>query len=271
MEGFYLNLSFEEYLNQHHVSQTVLKAVKKSPAHAQYKLLEEVEQTPAMQKGTALHDKILRPDFFNMNYVIVNGDGRTAAVKQAKADAEAAGKTVLTRAEADEVISISEKVKSKEAANKLISNATYTELSIFWKDKLHGVDCKARLDGYLEELGIVFDIKTTRDASEDEFNRSIIQYGYHVQAAYYLRGLRALGKPANAFIVIAVETQAPFEVAIYDLIEWEGLGDLELGAMLQTYAKCLQTQNFPGYSEQVTVIKPPKWAQDKINNLKMVA
>ena len=67
------------------------------------------------------------------------------------------------------------------------------EVSGFWQERRRW--CRARFD----LLGhVAYDYKTTDDASASGFERAMTTYGYHQQADFYLRGLRALGHPAGA-------------------------------------------------------------------------
>lgn len=73
------------------------------------------------------------------------------------------------------------------------------EYSMVWRD-FSGCWMKGRVDGYNENEGTVLDIKTTRDLRR----LKLTTYGYDLQAVWYMNGLRALGKRADAirFLVI---------------------------------------------------------------------
>ena len=68
------------------------------------------------------------------------------------------------------------------------------ELSIVWHDHSTGLRCKARIDAQHPEK--VIDLKTNEDARsgklEDNFTKSLWNYSYYTQAAFYQSGWEAV-------------------------------------------------------------------------------
>jgi len=88
------------------------------------------------------------------------------------------------------------------------------EVTFFSKDQDTGLLKKCRADGYSE--GIVFDFKTTRDASLGSFTNDCKRYNYRLSAAYYLEIIsEATGVRHEDFRFIACEKEDPCETAIY--------------------------------------------------------
>jgi hypothetical protein len=84
-----------------------------------------------------------------------------------------------------------------------------------------------------------------------------------VQAAFYLRGLRALGHEA-AFRYIVVETFPPYELSVISL----GPDVLAVAAAKVDYAinlwrTCLETSNWPGYPTEVCWAELPAWEESR--------
>ena len=84
-------------------------------------------------------------------------------------------------------------------------------------------------------------------------------YGYHQQADFYLRGLRALGHPAGdqPMRFICQETQAPYLVQVHtcDDLAMEvaaALNDRAIGI----YAEAIASGEWPGYPELCTPSRP---------------
>jgi exodeoxyribonuclease VIII len=108
---------------------------------------------------------------------------------------------------------------------------------------------------------IVVDLKTTEDASPAGFRKSIGQWRYGVQAAWYLHSLeQATGIRPSQFIFIAVEKKAPYAVACYaadeEMIQ---LGMETAMRDLQRIAECRTAERWPGYSDQIEMISLPAW------------
>jgi exodeoxyribonuclease VIII len=112
------------------------------------------------------------------------------------------------------------------------------------------------------ERGVIVDLKTTRDASPDGFAKSVAQYRYHVQAAFYSDGYRAaFGEAPRGFVFIAVETEPPYLVAVYVASETMAQrGRIEYQTDLDTFRRCQDADTWPGYSDAPLTIDLPKWA-----------
>ena len=112
------------------------------------------------------------------------------------------------------------------------------------------------------EKGVIVDLKTTRDASPDGFAKSVAQYRYHVQAAFYSDGYKAaFGEAPRGFVFIAVETEPPYLVAVYVASEtMTSRGRIEYQTDLDTFRECLATDTWPGYSSSPLTLDLPKWA-----------
>ena len=95
-----------------------------------------------------------------------------------------------------------------------LMNGAQHEVTFFSKDEETGLLKKCRADGYNQ--GIVFDVKTTQDASLGSFVNDCKRYNYRSQAAYYLEVIsEAMGFRHEDFRFIASEKEDPCESAIY--------------------------------------------------------
>lgn len=139
------------------------------------------------------------------------------------------------------------------------------EVSAFWIDEETGVECRCRPDWVHpvgEESVLLLDVKTYSIASASEFRRQVARKRYDVQAAYYSDGYeKASGKTVLGFIFLAVETEWPFAANAF-MLDDESLesGRQKYRANLRTYAECLRTGKWPGYSAGIDVIRLPSWA-----------
>jgi exodeoxyribonuclease VIII len=192
-------------------------------------------------------------------------------------------RNVLSAEQFEQLRNMRDAIMAHPAASKLLSAPGESELSAYWMQKV--VDpktgevigeqlCRARPDKWRKD-GILIDLKTTEDASEEEFARSIAKWSYEVQDDFYLHGiaeaLRQCGgfedfAPPRAFVFIAVEKTACVVdgqakgVAVYRLDdESRALGRTKWMADLATYTKCQNSGEWPGYAITIRQIKLPAW------------
>lgn len=256
-----VSLSAEDYHRLDAVSASRLSDMDRSPAYCRWRIDHPHEDTDATRIGDATHAAVLTPDLFRARYVAApECDRRTKAGKDAyaaaEAEAAARGGVILPNADFDLCLRLRDAVWQNEEARALLESCTAFEQSIAWKDSGTRLQCKARFDA-LGDITIP-DLKTTRSAQASGFIRSVVSYGYHRQAAWYLRGAAECGLPARDFAFIVVEKAAPFQVAVYRLDKAAlDTGATECADLLAQYAECRKANDWPGYPGGVLSL--PKW------------
>lgn len=263
------NFPSADYHSIDAASASRLKSVRRSLAHCKWQM-DHPEQSPAMAFGEALHTFLLEFNRFESDYEIAEQvDRRTTAGKKYWSDLQASGKPIVTREDFDSILAICGGIKQNIVAWRLLGDPLLgrNELSCFWRDAKHDIDCKMRADRLVEVSSIgplIVDLKTTTDASPEAFTRSIDRFGYHIQGAHYMDGLAACGIDCVGFCIVAVEKDPPYGVAVYrlsdDTIEQ---GRRETRRLLAKYAKAVKTGVWGGYSERIEEINLPAWAFDE--------
>ncbi len=240
-----------------------VKAILRSPAHFKARANADDEPTEAKEIGTALHMAVFEPARFASEVVASpTFDRRT---KAGKADAEAfeaahAGKLILSASNHLIVQHASASVRAHRGAAALLA-AGQPEVTFQWTDTTSGAPCKARVD-WLRPDGVLVDLKSTRDASPAGFVREIVRFGYHLQAAHYMAGARAvLQEPPQAFVLIAVEKEPPFACGVYVLDDDARVRAAgRVAAALARWAECNAAGSWPAYSDLIEPITLPAWA-----------
>ena len=139
-----------------------------------------------------------------------------------------------------------------------------TELSYFSED-LDGIRAKCRPDWISSDGHTVVDLKTTQDASPKGFQKSIANFGYHIQSAWYMRVLKNLDVPVKEFIFIAIEKTAPFCVGVYRASE-EMLeeGNKKVDEAIDKILWCKENDTYPDYTpNEIETIDLPPWMKKK--------
>lgn len=266
--GLHPDVPMETYLAIDAASNTALGWLKRSPAHLKAYIDEPPTFVDPESIGRALHALVLEGfEAFEARYSAGPvDDKRLKAWKEWEKELED-GLCAMRPSHYQQVQDMAERILDHPAARHALDGVTLTEMTGVWIDPETGIRCKLRADAINPTLGTSIDLKSTVDAQEDAFERSVWNYGYHRQGALYHRGLNVL-LPAmewNHHVILAQEKEAPFAVQVFR-IENETLaqGDREIGNLLPRYARCLESNYWPGYSEDYVTVSLPRWAWTQI-------
>lgn len=215
--------------------------------------------------GTAAHALVLGT---GPELVVVDADNwRTAAAQSERDDAYADGAIPLLPSEHAQVLAMAAALTAHPVAGRLLAPGTgLPEQSLFWRDTPTGMMRRARLD-WLPVVGakriIVPDYKTANAVDDAALSRAMNAYGYHMQAAAYLDGIKALGIDAEpGFVNVYQAKTAPYLVHV---VEVDALAltigrDLNRRA-LDVYAECTAADHWPGYPS-IDLLGLPAWVEN---------
>lgn len=242
----------------------LIKIAQFSPAHFRTYLEQPPKETKAMLLGSALHCAALEPDTFDQRFAVApDVDRRTTVGKAAYAAFLEAhpNARIITQEDYTKAIGMAEAVRSHPAVVSFLSETAAIEGTLSWVDAETGVQLKARPDVRLLS-GRVLDVKSCTDARPDAFARNIFNFGYHIQAATYMEAVRVVcGLSGKPFTFIAVENEAPYAVAVYELDRASAeIGDMQMRSAIATYAWCEKNNCWPGYPDQISAVSLPVWA-----------
>jgi len=243
------------------ISNTGLKLMMRSPAHYRYQ--ERKESTRAMVLGSALHMACLEPDIFYDTYTLLRSSENRMSSEYKTAKKEYGEEFVLVKPEIDKIEGMAKSL-SASAITECIDNYNCDkELSGFAIDPETGLMCRHRFDAIID--GIAIDLKTTTDARQPAFSKKILDFGYHIQAAFYADQYRWLmNEDIEKFIFAAIETSAPYAVKIYE-IDQESMeaGRKKYRQALDDYDECKKYNTWPSYDQEIEAIGIPQWALEK--------
>lgn len=258
--GIYEGIPNEAYHAGPGISKSGLWTIHtQTPAH--YKFGERVTSA-AFDLGEACHLAILQPELFETQVVRGPDDRRGNKWKDIAEACQIEGKLLLTSGDYDASLAIRDAVHADAWINSIITGGKpLIEASAYWTDPTTGVLCRCRPDLYREDLGIILDVKTTTSAHPGEFGKSVANYGYHAQEAFYSDGMRANRKPVEGFVFLAWEKKSPYAKSVFELppaIVEEGRAICK--AALRTYATCQRGNHWPAYAGGVQELTIPRWA-----------
>jgi|694.fasta_scaffold17186_19 hypothetical protein len=258
-----LSLPEAQYRAAEGISKSMLDwiAPPRTPAHYKAKVEGRIaeEQTPAMRLGQMIHRAILEPETVAGAWV-VKPEGMNFATKEGKEWRVAQSLPIISAEEAATITGMRDSVHAHPAVRRILAKAR-TECSLFANDA-DGMLRKARVDALPESGNVLVDIKSCQCADAEVMAKSVMAYRYHVQAAYYLDLCELLGIERSEFLFVCVEKQAPYAVAVYaleaDAIE---MGRLEYRRDLAAVRHCMATDEWPGFTREITALGLPAWAQ----------
>lgn len=262
--GFFPNIPEQDYhAHAGSLSQSGAKLILKAPA-----LFRHEQQHPTFKKvwefGKAAHAEVLGVGseivVHQFDPEKVKSPKATNAWKAELADTQKRGAVLLLPAEMQQVREMADKLSEHTLAMRLLSDGA-SEVSAFALDEATGVLRRGRMDW----LGptILTDYKTSTTADPRAFARSACDFGYDVQAAWYLDLAEQLGHPAEAFAFIVQMKEPPYLVEVVELDEASvERGRRRYRRALQIFAECTSTGVWPGYQQPdtFTTVRVPDWA-----------
>jgi hypothetical protein len=280
--GLYVGVSRANYFATAACNHSLLQEIRKSPAHVAAARTEDHAHTDSTRWGTALHiyalERAMDPTAFDRQVKVIEAQTTKAGTKAKKgkdSDKEAAKEyyeSAFPDIEAainnDDLAAIklaATNIGRHGGANFLRKTKGHCEAMLVWADP-SGVICKARFDKIIprdEGPWYWVDLKTTRSIDADDFERSIRDYWYHTQNAFYRRGWQCAQLPDARSIIIAVENAPPYSVTTFEFRETtQRIADETVNAWLTEWAACEQSGNWPHrVFQEPTQIGLPKWIE----------
>jgi len=213
-----------------------------------------------MQLGRVVHFAALQPELLAERVAVSPAvDRRT---KDGKATYEA---FQLSLKEGQECVSqdvYDDAIRIATAARQAIESLKYDICSAEQtcvKELIGGIKIKGRIDLMVwdsnNETSII-DLKTTQDASPAAFARDVVNFKYHLQAAWYMRLTGA-----KKFYIVAQEKDLPCANRVYTLDEAAlAEGNRLMDEAIALYAQCIAFDSWPTYTKDITELSLPKWA-----------
>jgi len=271
------DLSIHEYHSKtDFLGSGQLRTFIRSPYHYFQSLSGNApEPTPSMNLGTLIHLMLSEPHRYHENVILKPDFNRRT--KQGKLDEaewvkENIKKIIVDNKQYEILNGIYESLKKLPMAMNILKDG-HKEISGFFLDPSTSIQCRIRPDIFIPRDGkippIILDIKSTKDASEEAFQMSIKRYGYHIAAAYYLRGASIIEKEeCSNFMWIAVENVAPYAVAVYEMDQaWREIGESVVSSSMKKLSECIDKDDWPAYQSEPQMISPPEWLLKKYEHI----
>jgi exodeoxyribonuclease VIII len=262
-------------MKQQFVSKSGLDRIAQSPAHFKWFMENPTDETPALVFGSAFHTMILEPEKVETEIVKLPDSwptkkecGRSIEDQKEEFRIIHRGKAILSADQMEMANAMAKSVEDHAAARFILQrDKGRAEVTALWNDVETGMDCRARFD-WLREDGLIVDLKSTRCAKPEIFEKLAIDHRYHVQAAFYMEAYRQVfGREPVGFAFVAVEKEPPYCACVYvSQPDFLKLGRIEYLKNLTTYAECRKSNEYPGYPDiSLVPLNLPVWAQRQLN------
>jgi len=270
--GIHDDLPESEYRADPAVAQSDLKLLMRSPAHLVAAKSAPKEETPTLTFGRLVHHLALTPEL--PPWWIVRPAGLDLRTKAGKEWAESVnGASVITQEQFDSARRMIDNLNAHPAwALCSRQDKSKREVSCFGErlvlpqgQPMMDIRVKARIDLVPEVGPALVDLKTTDDARPEQFARSVDEFGYHIQAAFYLDLWNELAsEQRDQFCIFAVEKTAPHNVAAY-CIHADAIthGRTLYHNALEVFAECVREGRWPGYTEDIRMLNIPRYAYQR--------
>lgn len=269
MDGIFENISNEDYHASEGISNTAISLILDCPARYYHQYLSEKKikkETTALTVGSLIHALVLEPHLVDSKFTIVPKDvDIRLSSKKGKTNFELlslAGLPLIKFKDYIECKSIADAVRQHRDFEGSFLNAKI-ENSFFSTDE-DGVALKCRPDFYNDFM--LCDLKTTVNCDPREFEKTIMSYGYHRQAAINLDiATKLTGRFYDSFLFVVVEKKPPYLCEFF-LIGDESIdqGRKEYKTGIEIYKKCLSENKWPSYGKGIiNQINLPAWYFNK--------
>lgn len=263
------------------ISKSGLDLVRKSPAHYHARYLDtNAPPRPEkewMRTGNAFGMAVTEPDLFKEKFKVLDDAEKCKEIGGAKPRTTklyaawliekmkefGEGVTLLEPEEYAKFILMRDIFRAHPVLKRILAEGQ-AERTLYFNDQDTGVDVRIRPDWLTEKMGIILDLKTSEDAGPSHFGRSAFNFRYHVQDPLYTDGMLDNGFEVKGFVFGVIEKEYPHNVACYfippDVVK---IGRDAYKEDLRTYAGCLATGIWPGYSNIIEPLQFPAYAFTK--------
>jgi hypothetical protein len=210
--------TFAEYLSGDGISASDIKSFIKSPRLYYYQKNAEKEKEAQRHFaiGSAVHEMILEPELFKLNYLVCPKiDKRTKEGKEQFAlfAEQAKGKIILYDDEMEMIIQMAANARMNNTFMELL-NDSYYEVSCYTTDEKTGLGIRLRPDILPLKKSTIVDIKTCIESSPRKFKSDVYSFGYSISAAFYLDFLKR-----ENYVFAAIEKTPPYQAGLYVLTD----------------------------------------------------
>jgi PDDEXK-like domain of unknown function (DUF3799) len=261
-----LSMDWEDYKAFPAMNGSVLTEGRRSLRHLRYAWEHGRKDTDAMRYGRLVHCLLLEPSEVANRYRAWEGARRGNDYKDFVVVAEQDGAEVIKQEgqySLDAAIEASQWFLKTPRVRELIA-AGQAEQTVLGVEC--GLQCKGRLDWVSTSQHILTDLKNSTVIEPRDFGRAFYKYGYDIKLGLYQRWLNRGTNDQWPVEVIVLESQPPYDVAIYPIAD----AILDRGVekalqIMQSVAEAIESDKWPGVGgdDGLLGLEVPFWEMEE--------
>lgn len=220
--GKYLGIPEDEYHKHPAMSQSLLKSLLNTYADYEHEKANP-KKSDAMDFGTAYHTFVLSPQEFDKKYIICpfNHAGKKDYKDWVQGNFD--GREILKQQDFEQINDMYTALTTlcppfDDNCNnpiKALMQDVNCEVTYLYEEPETGILCRCRIDVEKKNLEAIIDFKTTQKgkAKPASFRRVVEEYGYHIQAAFYIDAFKVINEvdiPDERVFFVVQEKEPPY-------------------------------------------------------------
>ena len=255
-------------------SSVAYKLISRSPLHAwaahpKLNPAREPETSDAFDLGTAVHALLL--ECRDIIEVCAFDDWRTKDAKNMRDIARQDGKIPLLPHQAELVRRMAGVGrKAMDTCPDLRGCGPYDpEQTIVYRYEDTWLRC--RPDLIAQDKLVVLSYKTAQSAEPEKFTRSLLDYGYEMQAAFEINAVESLTGVRPKYVWVVQESAEPYAVSFVGMSPgMHEYAQERFESAVGVWADCLERNEWPGYPERVHWVDLPGYLQTRWEEAKAI-
>lgn len=225
---------------------------------------------PAWDMGHAAHRKVLGA---GPELVVIDApDWRSPKTRKKAAEARIEGKVPILASQNEVVEEMAAAIRAHPLAGALFApDRGRPEQTVVWRDPETGVWCRALVDflhHWPNQRGIFIlpEYKSAASAAPEDLPSVMQRWGYHLQLDWHIDCVRHSGAVAKdtpiAGLLVVQEKDPPYLVTIAQPDPTAlGVARTRNRYARARYARCMDADDWPGYSGGVVSVSLPPWVE----------
>lgn len=285
--GIYRDVPYEEYDRWNAMRKSLVEPALRSGMHLEHAIKND-KKTDSLRFGSLLDCLLLEPHFYAERYAMQpstydsevtrgRGDNKTTEIitkpwnlnshtcQLIANELRKSGKEIISTQQYEKAVLCRDSLLENDIIRRSVEQSE-KQVSIVWNETNTGVLCKARFDLFGEQY--IDDVKTSVDASTDEFSRLAGRFLYHVQAAIYQDACEAVTGIKKDFRFFVIETGSEMTTPATAVYQLDDDSDSLLAGRLMFKRACekiieYERHGFCGYSQFAEPFSIPRWMIEK--------